>query len=114
MAKSVKITKTQLKEMIREHVKKFLKEQEEEELRVYGEQEAIQDIKDWMTIANPHGATKQEFLRYLNKDLAKKYGREAVMLAFDTIKRDKGCLVMKKTRDGRTIVVWNKDHCATN
>lgn len=114
MAKSVKISKLQLKEIIRVHVKKFLKEQNEKVLRVHGEEEAMQDIKDWMTITNPHGTTRQNFLRFLNKDLAKKYGREAVMLAFDTIKQDKGTIITKKTRDGKIVVAWNKDRYATN
>ena len=103
------MTKT-LKEQIQKLVKQVIKEQEEE-LRVWGEQEAIKDLQDWMTIANPHGVTKQEFVKYLNKDLADKYGRDAVMLAFDTIKREKGCLRIKTLKDGREIVVWKKEAC---
>lgn len=99
-----------LKEKIQRLVKQVIKEQEEE-LRVWGEQEAIKDLQDWMTIANPHGVTKQDFLKYLNKNLADKYGRIAVMLAFDTIKKEKGCLRIRTLKDGREIVVWNKENC---
>jgi len=64
-----------------------------------------------MLIGNPHGTTKQQFLKYLNQDLIKKYGRDAVILAFDRLRKEKGCLVMKQTKDGRQIVVWSKENC---
>jgi hypothetical protein len=94
---------------LKETIRQLVRETIEEELRIKGEEEAIGDIQNWLTIGNPHGVTKQELIRYLNKDLAKKYGREAVMLAFDTIKKDKGCLVMKKLKDGRQVVKWAKN-----
>lgn len=121
----MKIAKTQLKEMIREAVRKMLDEQfqtmhrKEKVLEpgpatgpapeIKNKTTAMNELFRFMTIENPSRVTLQALLAHINGPLTQKYGREVVMMVYDRLKG--GCIKITSTGGGKEIAVWDK-RCA--